>query len=628
MFFDDSHLDLLKHRGPDDSGLEKVSVNEHVVRFAQRRLSILDLSPAGHQPMFSDCGNYMIILNGEIYNHMKLREKLPATINYMGHSDTETILYYLREFGVKGIRDFNGIFAFAFLDKIKNTLLLARDPFGVKPVYYSIADNSELIFSSEIRPLTALLLNTGFNMGALATNLRLRYNPAPYTLHTEINKILPGHYLEFDLNSEKLEYKSEFFIESLPASIKGKKTDLVREYGEKLEEAVRSQLLADVEVGVLLSGGIDSALVAFLAKKHYTGNLKAFTIGFEGTNSEDEIEDAAETAQILGLDHKYRRISFTNFLEIVRKCTQIVEEPLATTSIIPMYYLSELASAEVKVVLTGQGADEPLGGYTRYKSELIRNKVPRFMQIRSVPFGLSKLIRNENISKGIDSFVIENETDRFLKVWEVFNTREIEDLISVSENLSYTQVEYFYNILNCGSRKNSVERMMALDTRLNLADDLLNYTDKITMNFALECRVPLLDLNLVRFIESLPVELKLNISGGKIIHKQYAQWILPSRIINRKKKGFMSPTNNWFKDEAESIKDILLQKGTNFSKVFRQSVVAEIIKQHQLGFNQEKKIFLLLSICFWLETWNGNDAQYPDARAADVMENANISQHN
>jgi asparagine synthase (glutamine-hydrolysing) len=625
-YFDDSHLDLIKHRGPDDSGFEMVSVNEHVVRFAQRRLSILDLSPAGHQPMFTDCGNFMIILNGEIYNHMKLREKLPDTINYMGHSDTETILYYLREFGVKGIRDFNGIFAFALLDKLKNTLLLARDPFGVKPLYYS-SENSGLVFSSEIRPLSKLLVTTGINKDALATNLRLRYNPAPYTLHSEIRKIHPGHYLVFDLKSENLEYQSHSYIDALPATLTGKKTDLVREYGEKFEEAVKSQLLSDVEVGVLLSGGIDSALVAFQAKKHYTGNLKAFTIGFEGTYSEDEIEDAAETAQILGLDHKYRKISFSNFLEIVRKCTEIVEEPLATTSIIPMYYLSELASAEVKVALTGQGADEPLGGYTRYKSELIRNKVPRFMQIESVPFGLSKLIRNENISKGMDSFVIKNETDRFLKVWEVFNIREIDELISVRENLSNAQVEYFYNLLNCGSRRNSVERMMALDTRLNLADDLLNYTDKITMNFALECRVPMLDLDLVRFIESLPVELKLNISGGKIIHKQYAKQVLPDKIINRRKKGFLSPTNNWFKDEADSIKDILLQQGTNFSKVFRQSVVAEIIKKHQLGYNQEKKIFLLLSICFWLETWTGIDASITDTMTADVLQNANIS-HN
>lgn len=625
-YFDDSHLDLIKHRGPDDSGLDKVSVNEHVVRFAQRRLSILDLSPAGHQPMFSDCGNYMIILNGEIYNHMKLREKLPNTIKYNGHSDTETILYYLREFGAKGITDFNGIFAFALLDRIRNTVLLARDPFGVKPLYYSCG-NSELVFSSEIRPLSKLLGNTGLKMDALATNLRLRYNPAPDTLHNGIKKILPGHYLEFDLNSKKLDYQANSYLDELPAPISGKKTDLVEEYGRKLDDAVKSQLLSDVEVGVLLSGGIDSALVAFLAKKHYTGNLKAFTIGFEGTNSEDEIEDAAETAQILGLDHKYRRISFTNFLEILRKCTMIVEEPLATTSIIPMYYLSELASAGVKVALTGQGADEPLGGYTRYKSELIRYKVPGFMRKLSLPEALSGFIRNENISKGLSLINIDNETDRFLKVWEVFNIREIENLISVRENLSYSQVEYFYKILNCGSRRHPVERMMALDARLNLADDLLNYTDKITMHFALECRVPMLDLNLVRFIESLPVELKLNIRGGKIIHKKYAREILPEKIINRRKKGFLSPTNSWFKDEAESIKDILLQSGTNFSKIFRQPFVADIIKKHQLGFNQEKKIFLLLSICFWLESWNGDSESIPVSLVTDVPQNANISQH-
>jgi asparagine synthase (glutamine-hydrolysing) len=600
--FDISVLDLIKHRGPDDSGIEEVHVNGNMVTFGQRRLSIIDLSPAGHQPMVTECGNYMIILNGEIYNHMEQREKLTKEINFKGHSDTETILYYLKVYGINGIRDFNGIFALAFLDKITNKLFLARDPFGVKPLYYYEGENRDLIFSSEIRPIKTLLKKCSLNKDALATLLRLRYNPSPDTLYQQIRKIHPGHYLELELNDLKFLLKNHSFINKIPKTVNYPAGDVIRLYGQKLEEAVKRQLLSDVEVGILLSGGIDSALVAALAQKHYNGKLKTFTIGFEGDYSEDEIEDAAETAEILGLNHKFKKISFTDFLDIIKKCTNIVEEPLATTSIIPMYFLSELASKEVKVVLTGQGADEPLGGYTRYKSELIRYMIPGFLRKKILPISSINKIRNENISRGLNALGIENVIERFLSAWEVFNNEEIGKLISIYDRVSYQKIDYFYNLLNCETKRHPVERMMSLDARLNLADDLLNYTDKITMHFALECRVPMLDLELVKFIESLGYQMKLNLRGGKIVHKQFALKILPDKIINRKKKGFLSPTNNWFKNEADIIKEILLSGGTNFSKVFNQKYVAEIIELHVHGYNKEKQIFLLLSIFFWLES--------------------------
>lgn len=602
IFFDNSILDLIKHRGPDDYGTEEVHINTNKIRFSQRRLSIIDLSPAGHQPMFTECGNYLIIFNGEIYNHLELRDKLPKTINYRGHSDTETILYYLKEYGINGIKDFNGIFAIAFLDQINNKLFLARDLFGVKPLYYYEGTNNDLLFSSEIRPIKALLKEVNLNKDALANLLRLRYNPSPDTLFQQIKKVHPGHYLEIKLNTNQLLLQNHSYLSEIHKTIYYPKNEAVNLYGQKLEEAVKRQLLSDVEVGVLLSGGIDSAIVAALAQKHYTSKLKTFTIGFEGANSEDEIEDAAETANILGLEHKFRKISFTDFIGIIKKCTQIVEEPLATTSIIPMYYLSELASKEVKVVLTGQGADEPLGGYIRYKSELIRDIIPSFLHTKLPSIVQLTKIKNEKIIRGTNAIVVKNEIDRFLASYEVFTNDEIFQLINHHDKTSYQRIDYLYKLLNCKSKNHPVERMMALDTRLNLSDDLLNYTDKITMNFALECRVPMLDLELISFIESLPYNLKLNLSRGKIIHKEFARKILPDKIINRKKKGFLSPTNNWFKNEVDIIKDILLSTDSNFSKVFNQNYVADIIKLHLQGYNKEKQIFLLLSIYFWFES--------------------------
>ncbi|MFT5735788.1 MAG: asparagine synthase (glutamine-hydrolyzing) [Maribacter sp.] len=601
QIFNEACLNKIKHRGPDDFGIDSFVTNGHNVQFGQRRLAIIDLSAAGHQPMISSCEKYALIFNGEIYNHQELRKRLPKNIVYNGHSDTETILQYLIHFGEAGIQGFNGIFAIAFLDLNKAKLLLARDPFGVKPLYY-FEDGKKLIFSSEIRPIKAMLNTNEVNTDALASLLRLRYNPAPDTLYKQIKKVLPGHIYSVQMNSEELLSIVKSFTPVLPSIVHDKKDDLIKRYGVALAEAVKRQLQADVEVGVLLSGGIDSALIAALAKKNYKGTLKAFTIGFEGDFEEDEIADAKETANILGLEHYVKKISFSDFLGLIKECSRIVEEPLATTSMIPMYYLAELAAEKVKVVLTGQGADEPLGGYTRYRYEVIRDKIPA--PLRSTIKPITQLLRtkNEQVLRGAKSIGISDDIERFLSVYEIFSKEEIHTLISVPDTLSKKAIAGFYDLLDCDSRKHPADKMMAIDTRMNLADDLLTYTDKITMNFSLECRVPMLDIALVNFMETLPLELKLNSRHGKIIHKEFAKTILPDRIIHRKKKGFQSPTNRWFREEMETVKNILLEKGSEFATVFNQNFIMKILEQHKAGYNREKQIFLLLSIYYWFES--------------------------
>jgi asparagine synthase (glutamine-hydrolysing) len=599
IIIDSGTLNTLSHRGPDDFGIESYLVATNSVQLAHRRLSIIDLSSAGHQPMNTFCNDYSIIFNGEIYNHLELRAKLPSNIPFKGHSDTETLLYYLKEKGIEGVKDANGIFSFAFLDKRSKRLFLARDPFGVKPLYY-LKEVDKLIFASEIRPLLTVSKTT-LDKDALATLLRLRYNASPWTLHKEVRKLIPGHYVEIDLGNKKLNFANKAFLRHLPKTINLGLDDAVNQYGRVLEDAINRQLLSDVEVGVMLSGGVDSALVASIAQKNYSGKLKAFTIGFEGNYSEDEIENAAETAHYLGLDHHYKKISFDDFLGTIRECVRIVEEPLATTSLIPMYFLSQLTSKHVKVVLTGQGADEPLGGYGKYKLELIRGMVPKFIRKSALPFVKISQIKKERFLRGSRALGIENELQRFLAVYEIFSAQEIEELIGVKDKLSLKALSYFYHELRCDIKDRGVERMMALDTRLNLPDDLLNYTDKITMHFSIECRVPMLDIELVDFIESLPQKLKLNVTGGKLIHKKFATHVLPQNIINRKKLGFQSPTKKWFRSENETVRRILLTKGTYFSEVFDRQIVEQILKQHQAGYNREKQIFLLLSLFFWCE---------------------------
>lgn len=604
IVFDQTLLNEIKHRGPDDSGIEKFELNSHVVTLGQRRLSILDLSPAGHQPMISECGEYAIIFNGEIYNHQEIRNELIKKDSFKGHSDTESILYHLIEKGISGVNDLNGIFAFAFLDFKKNSLFLARDPFGVKPLYYH-KNGNELIFSSEIRPIRSKLADKELDKDALSCLLRLRYNPSPQTLYKDLKKIHPGHYVEISLNSSDISFDESYYVKKNPLDkIHPIGSNEVDTYGHYFEKAVNRQLLSDVPVGILLSGGVDSAMVAAIAQKHSSVPLKAFTIGFEGDHYEDEIQDAAKTVEFLGLEHHVKKINFNDFLSRFKECCQIVEEPLATTSIIPMYYLAELASQHVKVVLTGQGADEPLGGYPKYKSELLLHNIPRVIQKLGKNLLSNFHFKNEKVERGISALGVSNELERFLITFEVFSKTEIKELINHQDTSSIERISYFYETLKCIDKPHPVERMMAIDTRMNLADDLLNYTDKITMNFALECRVPILDLELVNYIESLPYQLKLNLKKGKIIHKKYAEKLLPDEIINRKKKGFGSPTTYWFKSESESIKSILLNDNTTFAKVFNQKKVANIISQHENGFPKEKQIFLLLGIYYFLENFD------------------------
>ena len=601
--FERCHLDAMQHRGPDDFGIQRFEVDDHQILLAHRRLSIIDLSQAGHQPMVTHCGQYALVFNGEIYNHLQLRAKLPEDIPFRGHSDTETILYYLKEFGIDKVSDFNGIFAFAFLDLEQGRLFLARDPFGVKPLYLFSKSPGQLIFSSEIRPIQKIAERSTLNLDALGILLRLRYNPAPDTLHQDIEKVRPGHYLSIGLKNGMISFDKHFYARYVPEVKLSETNDgsLSIRYGKTLEAAVERQLLADVEIGILLSGGIDSALVASIAQKHSKTQLKAFTIGFEGAHIEDEIEDAQKTAEFIGLEHHYKKISFTDFLATIKQCTKIVEEPLATTSMIPMFYLAQLASQHVKVVLTGQGADEPLGGYMRYKAELIGNRIPRIFG--SFAPGFSRLAGgfSANLKRALKGVNIKDDVERFLSIYEVFTRHEIFRMIGHKEDDSIERIKYAYNTLLCHRQKEPVERMMSLDSRLNLADDLLTYTDKITMHFSMECRVPFLDLELVQFVESLPRNKKLNMRSGKLIHKHFARQLLPDHIINRKKKAFQSPTNKWFREQSDGLEEILLARNSFFAEIFNKDEVWKIILEHKRGNNREKEIFLLLSIYFWMQ---------------------------
>lgn len=589
-------LATIQHRGPDRQAIYNDVCAGQDISLAHTRLSIVDLSDAGAQPMISPDGNYVLIFNGEIYNHAELRKELQFD-GWRGHSDTETLLHFLIEKGIDELHRLNGIFAFAFYDRMRERIVLARDQFGVKPLYF-VQHAGKVAFASEIRPISRLVPTT-LNRDALEVLLTLRYVPAPYTLYKDIEKMRPGHYCVVDLLHVDASLVSVPYVKAVGDCLHVGFDEAVDLYGQKFEAAVRRQLMGDVDMGILLSGGVDSALVAGVAAKYAERGLKAFTVGFDQQYAVNEIEMAAETARWCGVEHHVVKMDVGDFFETFAECSRIVEEPLATTSFIPMYYLSRLASQHVKVVLTGQGADEPLGGYGRYQGELLHDKYPHWSF--DLLAKLIKLagIKKESVIRGARSLGIKDDVLRFASIYSLFTPEEILKLTGRSDNgESAALIRYYYELVTAKWQK-AVDKMMAVDLRMDLADDLLLYTDKITMNFSLECRVPMLDIELVKFLETLPTAYKVQRGKTKIVHKAYAERVLPHTFVARPKLGFQSPTDIWFREQSAFVEQELCQG--RIADVMDSRYMSAIIAQHKQGYNREKQIFLLLSLNEWLK---------------------------
>lgn len=593
LAFGEDTLETIYHRGPDSGAIESFTIGDNTIYLGHRRLAIVELTEAGYQPMSTKQQDFVIVFNGEIYNHLELRDKLKE-VEFSGNSDTETILYYLAKFGIKGVKDFNGIFSFCLLDRINQKIYLVRDHFGVKPLYYFLNEAKELMFSSEIRPLRHYKRKLTIDKENIAELLKLRYNPAPDTVYEGILKVRPGHILEYNLKDNTSSICN--YIDPIQITKDYSFSQAVDKYGQLFEAAVQRQLMSDVEIGTLLSGGIDSALVTYFAQKHSKNKIKTYTVGFEENEFANEIEEAQKSADFLNTDHHNIIISSNNFKKVFEETCRIVEEPLGTTSILPMYYLNEAVSKDLKVVLTGQGADEPLGGYTRYKGEILADKYPSFMFQLVGP--IANYTKKEKWIRAAQSLSIKDDIKRWENIYSLFTDKEIASLIGIKDSKSYDKIAYYYNLLNC-KEKRGVEGMMAVDLRMNLADDLLMYTDKVSMNFTIETRVPMLDTELIRFLESLPYDYKIADGETKKIHKAFAREVLPEEIINRPKKGFMSPTEKWFREElGEYYIQMIKESNSTYFDVFSKNAVLDIFEQHKKGFNREKQIFTLLSMYY------------------------------
>ena len=593
-------LRKLAHRGPDSFGQQRLESCGQSLWFGATRLAILDLSPAGHQPMASRDGRWWVTFNGEIYNHLDLRKQL--NLDWRGHSDTETLVECIAAWGLEAtLPRLNGMFAFGALDVAAGRLYLARDPFGVKPVYYSSASDGSLAFSSEVKALLPLLgeAQKKLNIQAFRAFLTLRFVPSPNTLLEGIKRLPPGHLLVRELGTGRDElrcytrYPSERF--------RGTLDEAVEAYYALLSQAVRRQLLSDVPLGVFLSGGVDSGVVAALAAQH-VGKLPCYTVGFGPGHDECELADAAQTAAVLGLEHHPVTVTAEDLWSAFENCVAAVEEPLGSTSPPLMWHLAKRAREDVTVVLTGQGSDEPWGGYRRYQAEIWRERIP-FPSLLGL---IGPIVRRvpgvpEFLARAVASIPIADRARRFENAYALCLPSMRRQLTGTPEpGCAASAIRYWLD--RVGSPDvSAVEAMMAIDTRMGLADDLLLYGDKISMAHSLEARVPMLDIELVRFVESLPIEYRVSLHSGKIAHKLAAVRHLAPAIVNRPKKAFLAPFGTWFATVwKERMADVLLNPSASHWAWLNRQAVEGLWREH-LSRRQDRSrlLFALASFCLW-----------------------------
>ncbi|MBK0381648.1 asparagine synthase (glutamine-hydrolyzing) [Pedobacter sp. SD-b] len=598
-------LNYIKHRGPDSQGLIEKQVGDNKVYLGHTRLSILDLTEAGSQPMITDCGNYAIVFNGEIYNHLELRKKL-ANISFRGHSDTETILYYIREFGIKSVDDFNGIFAFAFLDIKNEQFYLVRDHFGVKPVYYNF-NGKTMVFSSELKVLLKSGVKKEIDLSSLDSILTLRYNPSPTTIFKDIYKLSAASYIKYDLKNHqhKIEnYRNDSYAVNNNISL----DEAVEEYSKLFENAVKRQLLADVPVGLFLSGGLDSAFIGKVMSQNLGYPIKTFTVGFTGKGNFNELEDAQTTATLLGSDHTADFLGQDQYLDYFRQSFYHTEEPIAEPTIPALYHLSKMASKSVKVVLSGQGADEPMAGYKRYYGEAIMSKYAGILNL--MPYKILKQFfkANETFQRGVYSAQFKKEEDRFMAIYTLFSD-ELKSKIYKNDLLSTIAIRKdkffskFYEEVR--GKSDSLNRLLYIDTKTMLPDNLLLFNDKTTMAHSIENRVPFLDKDLVAFVETLPSEFKLNGKIHKYVERKAAENFLPSEVMNRKKRAFETPVGDWFKTSLyDELVSLVSQKSSLSDQYFNKDALMNMINTHKQGKRDyRKQIYTIYSLELWYQNF-------------------------
>ena len=616
-----SSSNLLEHRGPDDSGYEIIEQENSNILLLHRRLSILDLSPLGHQPMKSEDGNYLIILNGEIYNFKEIRKELENFgYKFKSNSDTEVALYSFIKWGPECVKKFIGMFAFAIVDKINQKIFLFRDRPGVKPLYYYF-DNDVFIFGSELKPFYVIpefAQKKQIDVDALALFFIYNYIPAPYAIWQNVKKLLPGHWLEYDIRKKQsniIKYWDVYDFYNQPiSSDKLDENAILEELEKLLVSSFKYRLVSDVPVGIFLSGGLDSSLVTALLQKNSTEKLKTYTIGFY-ENEENEAPYAKKIAEYLGTDHHEHYCSINDALNIIPNLPYYYDEPFADTSMIPTTLVSKIARQYVTVVLSADGGDEIFGGYSKYIS--ITSKISNLKKLNNIFNNNILYSLIENLSLQFNrKFTETSFAKKFRKLVEVSNGNltparyldiishnfsEIE-MKSLMNNLGFRKPYTYFNSENELKNISDLNKIMAVDYKTYMVDDILVKVDRATMSVSLEGREPLLDHRIIEFMAKLPDTYKIRDGKTKYLMRKILEKHIPKELWERPKQGFAIPGNHWFHNELKYLFDEYLINSNRSSGLLNKKYVNNIVSNYFNKYNKNSNYFRIWSLLMW-EMW-------------------------
>jgi asparagine synthase (glutamine-hydrolysing) len=593
----------LVHRGPDDAGLWIHP--EGRVGLAHRRLSIIDLSTAGHQPMQSRDGNLILVYNGELYNFSELRTDLEEKgYRFLSRTDTEVVLYAYQEWGVEAVRRFNGMFAFTLYDRRTEQLFLARDRFGEKPLYYCKRAGF-FLFASELKALTAHVdFVPALVPEVLSLYLTFGYIPYPHTIYEQTAKLPPAHYMLVDIPS--LECRIESYWEPSVLLGSGRRESIeqgVDSLDELLREGVRRRLVADVPVGAFLSGGVDSSLIVSLMAET-TSDLKTFSIGF-WDEAYDEAPYARAIADHLGCDHYEHYVTPEEALEALVALPEIYDEPFADSSAIPTYLVSRFAQSEVKVVLTGDGGDELFGGYTTYP------RLALCAPLLKMPELGRKLLARALQAGGRGRFQRHSALLEQSEAWELFlylNERAVSkqpdvERIFPGNDSELLRQSSFVRAFREAESRGVLQGALYADMKSYMVDDNLAKVDRASMSVSLEARVPFLDNQVAEFALGLSASKKMGV--WKQTRKQLLRCLLgrylPRELFERPKRGFSMPMAGWLRKELRWLVEEYLDAGRlRREGLFDVEFVGGLVREHLSGRRDREAV--LWALIFW-EMW-------------------------
>ncbi len=588
----------ISHRGPDNQG----SFQDSSLALGHTRLSILDLSDESNQPMVSRSGRYVIVYNGEIYNFRELKRELQAKgVVFEKESDTEVVLEGFEFWGVELFEKLNGMFSFAIYDRELNRIYIARDRFGVKPLYYYSA-NSDFIFGSEIKSILASkVVKEELEYQGLYEYLHFATTLGETTFYKNIKKLEPGYYLEFDLDKKsfkiepyRLNYEVTASMDSLDEAIEKTR--------ELFEASVKRQLVSDVPIGIFLSGGIDSTAITAYATKHYNGKVKTFSAGFDFDNGNNELESAKFIANHFGTEHHELHIKGSNTIDILDSINHHFDQPFGDAANIPLYLMSQELKGKEKVVLQGDGGDELFAGYHRYQ-RLHYYKTYKFISKFLFLFK-NATPKDSPKYKGLRFLFALNQNDpskemAYILSQEMFDedpadyfTKEVKNRLQ-SLNPFY-RYEYFYNKFK---ELDPVNRALYTDMNIILPDLYFEKVDRATMANSLEVRVPFLDNELVDYAMSLPSKYKVKGKEKKYLLKRAFRGVVPDEILFAPKKGFGVPFQHWLRT---SMRDFMLD--TVRDSPLHNSKIEELMQEH-IAKRKDNGYILwkLLNLSLWLK---------------------------